>query len=251
MDKATTIMYAALQCIIHEFYNEIRWEEDTPKPVGAEEIIDCMKNGYCVRSNREIYGALNRLLKLGFIKAKPRGRKQSVYLPTIKGIIEWVKLRQFFGLDLSNLCTTEEETAREENEENGSGRLVSMKDVWETIEKVIPFVTENLTSIIEIIADKLPHPWLKDVHKKALELIGAVVQRKENPDEEVRFLLSVFNGPEDEEVAGAEVLYYDLHLVLIFAMVLGLQFRPQLFIALLNMLDVNETPTTLLEEGWE
>jgi len=251
MDKATAIMHATLQCIIYEFYKESEWsvwEEDTPKPVGAEEIIDCMKNRYCVRSNREIYGALNRLLKLGLIKAKPRGRKQSVYLPTIKGIIEWVKLRQFF--ELGDPCSTEEKTAREENEENGSGRLVSIKDVWETIEKMIPFVTENLTSIIEIIADKLPQPWLKDAHKKALELISAVIQRKENSDEEARFLLSVFNGPEDEKITGAEILYHDLNLVLIFAMVLGLQFRPQLFIALLDMLDVGGTPTSLFE-GWE
>ncbi|MCG2893103.1 MAG: hypothetical protein L7H00_06165 [Vulcanisaeta sp.] len=251
MDKATAVMQAALQCIIYEFYKELQWsvlEEGVPKPVGAEAIIECMKNGHCVRSNREIYSALNKLLKLGLIKTMPRGRKQSVYLPTVKGIIEWVKLRRFFGL--GDPCSMEEEAAREENEENGNGRPASMEDVWETIEKMIPFVTENLNSIIEIIADKLPQPWLKDAHKKALELISAAIQRKENSDEEARFLLSVFNGPEDEKITGAEILYHDLNLVLIFAMVLGLQFRPQLFIALLDVLDVEEMPTALFE-GWE
>lgn len=241
MDKATAIMYATLDCI-NRIFNDLIYGE-APKPVGAEKIIECMKDEYEVRSNREIYGALNRLLKLGLIRAKPRGRKQSVYLPTVKGIIEWLKTKQLIGLDWEEPgFLAEEEKAREKTEEAGSAL---MNEVWATIEKVLPLVTENLSPIIETFSDRLPYPWLKDAYKKAFELIKAAVENRENPDEEEKFLTSIFPGPDVSYTTGVRVLITCARIAYIFAATFSIQLRPQLLVGMLVSFTEFAVP------GWE
>jgi DNA-binding PadR family transcriptional regulator len=244
MDKATAIMYATLDCI-NRIFNDLIYGE-APKPVGAEKIIECMKDEYEVRSNREIYGALNRLLKLGLIKAKPRGRKQSIYLPTVKGIIEWLKTKQLIGLDWEEpgfLAEEEEEEKTREKTEEVESAL--MNEVWAAIEKVLPLVTENLSSIIETFSDRLPYPWLKDAYRKAFELIKAAEENRENPDEEEKFLTSIFPGPKESHTTGVRILIACARIAYIFAAVFSIQLRPQLLVGMLGSFTEFAVP------GWE